>query len=95
MSNKPYEWGKHESLEGYWRTVALLLKDEWAERGKRIEELEKLLGATDLLDDIASLASTISIIHHRKNVDYADRETLLKAERVLKWIQGLREGHNG
>lgn len=56
-----------------------------------VEDDTPPLGATDLLDDIAYLAATVSIIHHRKNVDYADREALLKAERVQRWIKSLKE----
>lgn len=39
--------------------------------------------------DIWSLVSCVSIVHHRHNVDYADRDTMIKAGNVERWLKGL------
>ena len=44
----------------------------------------------DILDDIGYLASTVSIVHHRERSKYADREALLRAERILRWVKEMR-----
>jgi hypothetical protein len=45
----------------------------------------------DILDDIAYLTSTISIVHHRERSKYSDHEALLVAARVDRWIKKMRE----
>jgi hypothetical protein len=45
----------------------------------------------DILEDVRYLTSTISIVHYRKNSDYADSQAMDAAARVDRWLKKIRE----
>lgn len=47
----------------------------------------------DMRKDIWSLVSCVSIVYHRKNIDYADLEHVIKAEHVEKWLKAQEGQH--